>query len=244
MRHEDLSRVGWGPRMRLRFSYFNPDEYYEALINKLITANCVWLDVGCGRYLFPSNGKLARILADRCSLLVGVDPDETISENNLVHSRNQTTIENFHSDQKFDVVTMRMVAEHFGDPDQVMASLSRLTKQGGKVVLYTVNRWSPVPVIAALTPLKFHYPLKRILWRGEEEKDTFPVTYRMNTRKSLLRRFKRSGFREEHFAYLDDCRTLSRFRSTAFMELTLWRILHACGLPYPENCLLGVYQRL
>jgi SAM-dependent methyltransferase len=243
MRYGDVNGVGWGPSVRKRFNYFTPDEYYEAVVNKLVTVNCEWLDVGCGRYVFPNNINLARILSDRCALLVGVDPDETIDENTFVHRRHKTSIENFRSDRTFDVVTLRMVAEHFVDPEQVVKSLSQLTKPGGRVVVYTINRWSAVSIITWLTPFQLHHPIKSLLW-GSEEKDTFPVTYRMNTRRALVRLFHRSGFREQYFTYLDDCRSLSRFRATHFCELYSWRALRALGCTYPENCLLGIYERL
>ena len=31
------ARVGWGPKMRLAFGYFTPDDHYEALVSKLVT---------------------------------------------------------------------------------------------------------------------------------------------------------------------------------------------------------------
>jgi hypothetical protein len=95
---------------------------------------------------------------------------------------------------------------------------------------------------AWLTPFWLHHPVKRVLW-GTEEKDTFPVVYRMNTRARLRSLFGRAGFREQHFAYLDDCRTFHRLRLLHSMELLLWRLLHAADIQYPENCLLGVYRR-
>jgi SAM-dependent methyltransferase len=172
-----------------------------------------------------------------------VDPDETIDENTFVHRRHKTSIENFQSEQQFDLLTLRMVAEHFADPERVVESLSQLTKPGGKVVIYTINRWSAVSIITWLTPFTLHHPIKSLLW-GSEEKDTFPVTYRMNTRRALLRLFQEAGFKERYFVYLDDCRSLSRFRATLFCELYSWKVLRAVGCRYPENCLLGIYQRL
>lgn len=234
--------TGWRPRTRHRFHYFTPDEYYEAIVAKLIDSDCRWLDVGCGRDIFPGNRPLARLLADRCQLLVGVDPDRTLEENPFVHERVRSSIEDFQSNQTFDVVTMRMVAEHIPDPDRAMASLARLTKPGGKVVIYTINRWSPVPIITRITPFGLHHPIKRFLWRTEK-KDTFPVTYKMNTRTRLARLFESCGFQECYFVYLDDCRSFSRFRMTLFMELLCWRFLRVFRIRYPENCLLGVYVR-
>lgn len=242
MRHEaGRATMGWGPSLRSRFGYFTPDEHYEALVAKLVTQGCAWLDVGCGRNIFPSNPTLARRLAERCGLLVGVDPDETLEENELVSERVRTRIEDFKTERTFDVVTLRMVAEHITDPAGTVSALRRLTKRGGKVVIYTINQWSPVPMITWLVPFQLHHLPKRLLWRTDP-KDTFPVAYLMNTRKALRRVFEQHGFREAAFEHLDDCRTFSRFRLTLALELGLWRVLRAAGRRYPENCLLGVYE--
>jgi hypothetical protein len=111
------------------------------------------------------------------------------------------------------------------------------------VVIYTVNRWSPASLISRVVPFGLHHPIKHMLWKTEE-KDTFPVAYRMNTRRRLRRLFEGHGFREVAFNYLDDCRTFAGSRPLLFMELSVRRGLNALGLRYPENCLLGVYERL
>lgn len=242
-RFPNLQAVGWNPRLRRRFHYFTPDEYYEAMVARLVTENCTWLDVGCGHHIFPSNLALATRLTQQCTLVVGVDPDETIAKNTLVHERYCQPIEQFSHPQQFDVVTSRMVVEHIEFPNRALAALSRLTKPRGKVVLYTVNRWSVVPILTKLIPFNLHHPIKKFLWNTEEE-DTFPVFYRMNTRRTLQRLFTAHGFREWHFSYVDDCRTFARFRATLQLELTLWAGLHRLGIRYPENCLLGVYEKI
>jgi SAM-dependent methyltransferase len=242
MKYGSATHTGWDPRMRRRFGHFTPNDYYEAVVAKLVTPASKWLDVGCGRNVFPSNERLARILASRAGLLVGVDPDDTIKENPFVHERAHVAVEHYHTHHTFDVVTLRMVAEHVTSPDGTAAALARLTKPGGAVVVYTINRWSPVPIVTWVVPFALHHSFKRLLW-DTEAKDTFPVAYRMNTRRSLRRLFETHGFRESEFAYLDDCRTLGRFRATLFLELATWRVLHAVGVTYPENCLLGIYER-
>lgn len=233
--------LGWSPRMRLAFGYFTPDEYYEALCRKLICQDSVWADVGCGRDVFPNNRPLAQMLADTCEVLVGVDPDETIHENPFVHERVQSGIEEFHSHRTFDVITLRMVAEHIEDPDAVLRAFKRLTASDGKVVVYTVNRLSPVSLMSWLVPFLLHHPLKSWLWKTEE-KDTFPVRYRMNTRNALKRRFEAHGFRELFFTHLDDCRLFQRFRVLQYLEHVLQKSLRGLGLPYLDTCILGVYQ--
>ena len=202
-----------------------------------------WLDVGCGRSIFPANAKLARILADRCRLLVGVDPDDTLDENPYVHERVKQTIGQYRSDRRFQLVTLRMVAEHITDPVRVVSNLARLTESGGRVVVYTIFRWSPVPVVTHIVPFRFHHWIKKTLW-GTEERDTFPTVYRMNTRGALARYFGAAGFEESTFSYLDDCRTFGGFRILNFIELCTQKALRSIGLHYPEMCILGVYRRV
>jgi hypothetical protein len=250
--HDDLDQVfrlkfgapesaGWRPRGSYRFGYFTPDEYYEALVSRLVEPGAAWLDVGGGRHLFPQNPALAQLLRERSGHVVGVDPDDTLGENRFVHEKAQCPIEEFHSRRAFPLVTLRMVAEHLTQPARVMEALARLTERHGKVVVYTVNRWSPASVASWLVPFRFHHAIKHMLWKSEE-RDTFPVAYQLNTRRCLERHFRAGGFRERHFAYLDDCRVFARFRTLHGCELCAWRLLKAFGLNYPENCLLGVYE--
>ena len=102
-RQEDLAAVfemkygaepdlGWGPRMRRRFGHHTPDDCYEAGLLRLVDGDTEWLDVGCGRNLFPSNRPLSELLSRRCQRLVGVDPDETLEENPFVHERVRLTM--------------------------------------------------------------------------------------------------------------------------------------------------------
>jgi 2-polyprenyl-3-methyl-5-hydroxy-6-metoxy-1,4-benzoquinol methylase len=152
-------------------------------------------------------------------------------------------LEDFQSDIAFDLVTMRMVAEHITNPLGALTALSRLVKPGGKVVVYTVNKWSPVAVVSALLPFSLHHRIKRLFWVGEE-RDTFPTAYLVNTRRQLYKLFRSTGFQERYFEYLDDCRTLGRWRAAKVAELIGWKVARALRLHYPETCLLGVYENL
>jgi 2-polyprenyl-3-methyl-5-hydroxy-6-metoxy-1,4-benzoquinol methylase len=243
LKHGNPEKAGWGVRMRHRFGYFTPDVVYKALVSRLVGPQSRWADLGCGRDIFPDHRPLARVLADRCAMLVGVDPGDRLDENPFVHRKVKSTIEDFQTDDCFDLVTLRMVVEHVARPEAVLATLDRITRPGGKVVVYTVNRWAPVSIISALVPFGLHHAIKYWLWRTEE-KETFPVVYAMNTRKRLRILFEAHGFCEAYFQYLDDCRSLARFQLTHFTELALWRLLRTIGLQYPETCLLGVYERL
>ncbi len=241
MRHPEVDDPGWQPEMRRRFGYFTPDEAYEAVVEKLVTPGCTWLDVGCGRKLFPSNVELAETLSKRCGHLTGVDPDVTLEENPFVHEKVRGLIDDYTPTRQYDLVTMRMVAEHVADAEAAAAKIRECLAPGGRAVIYTVNRWSPVPLITGCVPFALRHPVKKFLWRTESV-DTFPTCFRMNTRKTLRHLFEGVGMREEYFDYLDDCRSLQRFRVTSWLELMGWKVFRGVGLKYPENCLLGVYR--
>jgi len=242
LKYGDPETTGWGPRMRWRFGYFNPDEHYEATVDRLVTSATRWLDVGCGRELFPSNRALARQLSDRARRLVGIDPDVTLEENPFVHEKVRLPLDEYQTDERFDLVTLRMVAEHVADPERVAGVLGRIVAPGGLVVVFTVHRFAPVPLLTSVVPFRLRHPVKRFLWRTEE-KDTFPTCFRMNTRHRLARLMSGAGFEEARFELLDDCRSLARFKAGLWSELTVRRALAGVGLGYPERCVLGVYRR-
>lgn len=242
LKHGTAETTGWAPRRRLRFGYYQPSEYYEALISHLVTSETDWLDVGGGQALFPDSLPLSKLLAERCRRLVGVDPSDNIDANPFLHERVKCPIEAYQTDDRFDLATFRMVAEHISNPSSVVETLSRLLRPGGLVVVFTVNRWSPVTVVSALLPFRLHHPIKRLLWDGDK-KDTFPTLYRMNTRRQLRTLFSDHGFEERYFDYLDDLSAFSRSKLLNYVELLTWRIVKRLRLHYPENCLLGVYQK-
>lgn len=241
-KYGDLEEVGWSPKRRFHWGYYLPAEMYEAVVKRHVFQECTWIDVGGGHSVFPDNPQLARSLVTRCSFVVAVDPSDNVNRNSFVHQRSQCPVDAYETDRRFDLATLRMVVEHVTDPEKMIQSLSRLLRPGGVAIVFTVNRFSPITILSRLIPFKLHHPIKRLFWGGEEQ-DTFPVHYKMNTRRSLRRLFEANGFAEHGFAYLDDLSALSRFRYLHYFELILWRVLCRVGIPYPENCLLGVYQK-
>jgi len=235
--------LGWGPRQRLRFGYYTPDDHYEALLASLVFEGCRWADIGCGRDIFPSNPGLARRLTGSAALVVGIDPDANVHDNVLLDERFCGPVEDYESARRFDLITLRMVAEHIAQPRRVVAKLGELAAPGCLAVIYTPAKYAPASILAALTPMRTHHLAKKLLWQAHE-RDTFPVRYKMNTRSALTRLFRQHGFEETLFCHLDDCRASNRFRRLNLLELSSWRLLRRLGLRYPECCLLGVYRRL
>jgi SAM-dependent methyltransferase len=234
--------LNWGPRQRLRHSYFLPMDIYEAVVSKLVAPGCSWLDAGGGQSPFPENPGLARRLVAQCSRLVAVDPSENVQRNRFAHEREQCALERYESRSRFDLATMRMVVEHVGSPEAFVRALARLVRPGGVAVVLTVNLHSPVTLISRLLPFSLHRHTTRLLWQCDGE-DVFPTTYRMNTRGVLRRLFEQAGFEEREFLWLDDLCIFGCFRLMSQLELLAWKGLHRLGMRYPENRLLGIYVR-
>lgn len=234
--------LGWGPRLRQSCDHYTPDDVYEALVAGLVVKGMSWLDVGCGRELFPNNLGLAEVLSKRCEKLTGIDPDPTLDENPWVHEKIRGGIDMFDGEGGFDLVTMRMVAEHIADPAACTKSIARALRPGGLAVVFTVSAISPMPLLTCLAPMGLRHVVKSWLW-GTQPKDTFPTCFKMNSRSVLQRQFLAVGMKEEAFMRLDDCRTFARFQSMAKLEMALMRACRAVGMPYPEHCLLGIYRK-
>ncbi|MBL8748564.1 MAG: class I SAM-dependent methyltransferase [Planctomycetes bacterium] len=242
LRYGPEGRLGWGPRMRADYDHFTPDDVYEAFVAGIVAPGMAWLDVGCGRELFPNNRELARALSQRAGRLVGVDPDPTLDENPWVHEKVRMGIDAYDGGNAFDLVTLRMVAEHIADPGACARAIHRALRPGGIAVVYTVFAGSPIPLLTRLAPMGLRHSVKSWLW-GTQPRDTFPTCFRMNTRGALQRLFAGIGMVEEGFLRLDDCRTFARFRGLQELELRTMRVFRAVGLPYPEHCLLGIYRK-
>ena len=234
--------LGWGPRLRLSFNYFSPDEYYEAMVGKLVSEGCNWAEVGCGRDVFPSNPDLANELASRAGKLLGIDPDPNVKENPFVTEYFHGAVEDYQNAEEFDLITLRMVAEHIENPESALGAMVRLMAPGSRLVIYTPNKWAPMSVLAKITPLSVHHFFKKILW-NTDERDTFPVQYKMNTHRDLKRLAEGARLKEEFFAYLDDCRIFGGYKFLNRIELSIRTVFRKLGLPHPENCILAVYLK-
>ncbi len=242
LKYGDPTTTGPNPRRRHAHNYFLPADVYEATVANAVFPGCAWLDVGGGASPFPDNPKLASELAARTGRFVGVDPSANVFDNPYTHEKHQAFIEDYTAPAPFDLATLRMVAEHVTSPTAVINALARLVKPGGLAIVFTVDLWSPITVVSRAVPFDLHYPVKKLLWGGEE-KDTFPTAYRMNTRRDLKRLFARGGFCESEFAWVDDCSALSRFPLLNTVELVTRNALRKVALRYPECNLLGVYRR-
>jgi len=233
---------GSGPTIRKKYGYFTPEDYYQASIASILKRGDKWLDIGCGRDIFPNNHRLARILTTRAKETVGVDPSPNILENEYLDRNYMGYADSVEEENYYNLVTLRMVAEHVTDPEALVEHIERVAARDAHVIVYTIYKWSPVPIITKFTPFWAHHAPKRFFW-NVEERDTFPVAYKMNTKRQLNDFFLRRNFESLYFTYLDDCRTLAKYNVTLHGELLLRKFLNLFNLHYPELCILSIYKK-
>ena len=235
--------MGWSPGRRWDFGYSLAGDVYECFLDSIVSHRTRWVDVGGGRAILPHNDALSASLAERCESLTSVDPSRNVFENPYAHEKICSMFEDFQVEKKFNLATFRMVAEHVEAPDAVIKKLEECVEPGGLVVIYTINKHSPIPIITRLTPFSWHHKIKKIFWGGQE-KDTFPVAYKMNSKQELDSLFVDGGeFKPALFRYLDDVSATIEYNFLNLVEMYVWRFCQSLGLRYFENNILAVYIR-
>lgn len=155
-------------------------------IEPLLSADTIWLDLGCGRTLVPTwlpPADYSRYVdaITRTKVIMGIDCDESsLRENELsCKARSDLTYLPFAS-HSFDLITANMVFEHLDAPDLVLREIQRVLKPAGVFVLHTPNVLSPPLAFASVLPDWLKIRLARFLDTRQEE-DVFPTRYRLNT---------------------------------------------------------------
>lgn len=146
------------------------------------------LDLGAGAGIVPHMN--FRGLATR---VCGVDLDPRVTDNPFLdegHVGSGAAIP--YPDATFDLVFSDNVLEHLSDPVSVFSEVRRVLKPGGAFLVKTPNRSHYVPLLARLTPLRFHRFLNRL--RGRASADTFPTCYRANSPRQIRALARAAGF--------------------------------------------------
>lgn len=183
----------------LRPNYRTSGQIYEGLVAKHITPETRVLDAGCGR------AGVIGLFRDKARLTVGLDADlASLCDNVGLHQAVLGRLTELpFAAASFDLVISSWVIEHLPEPETVFAEIARVLRWGGHFIFLTPNAWNYVVLINRLTPAWLQRRLVPRLY-GRQEKDTFPVVYRANTRRKLDDKLGRAGLRCEEFHYVGD----------------------------------------
>jgi SAM-dependent methyltransferase len=191
-RYRDLYRS-------LRPGYRDGVEVYAGLVERYITPETRILDAGCGRGgVIERYGRLAK-------QAVGVDGDlSSLGEHRCLRQLVQGDLERLPFVAGcFDLVLCSWVVEHLTNPDPVFQELARVLRPGGHLVILAPNAWNYVVLAQRLVPGRLQRRLTRAVY-DREDKDTFPLAYRANTRRSLDGQLRHAGFVNEEFHVVGD----------------------------------------
>jgi SAM-dependent methyltransferase len=191
-RYRDLYR-------RLRPQYEDSVAVYARLVGRYITPQSTVLDAGCGR------GGVIELYWDKVRQAVGLDADlPSLREHRCLEELVAGDLKRLPFPAAcFDLIMCSWIMEHLTRPDAVFEELARVLQPGGHVVLLAPNAWNYVTIVQRLIPGRFQRQLTRSVY-GREDKDTFPLAYRANTRRSLDSRLKRVGLVNEEFHFVGD----------------------------------------
>jgi SAM-dependent methyltransferase len=167
------------------------DELFRLRIASRISAASVVLDLGAGAGIVERMN-FRGVAAKVC----GIDLDCRVLENPYLDDANVAGGESIpYRDATFDVVFSDNVLEHLDEPGVVFGEISRVLRPGGVFLFKTPNKFHYMPLIARLTPHRFHGFVNRL--RGRETVDTFPTRYRANSRRSIAELARQAGLKVE-----------------------------------------------
>lgn len=193
-------------------------EVYESLVRRYAIRDAVVLDLGCGA------GGVMELLGAQVGMLAGIDRHLPSLRCNRVCAMHRVL-----SDvdalpfpaASFDLVVSSWVIEHAARPERLFAEVSRVLKPAGHFVFLTPNAANYVTLLNRLTPKLAQAPLVRMLY-GRGSMDTFPVTYRANTLRTLRKLASDAGLRICALETVHDPTYLAfgevAFRLSAFVE--------------------------
>jgi len=196
--------------------YYQPDEYDNDImflekIQSTVQPDMHILDAGAG-----TGEKFRYDLREQVKELVGVDLDPRVESNQRLHRGVKADITSTpFENEYFDIVFSRYVLEHVTEPQKFLKEIWRVLKPGGRFLFLTPNKWHYVCLVSRLSPHSFHGWVNRR--RGRNESDTFPTTYRLNSRSDIRREFATAGFVERDLIMRECCPNYLTFALPAFL---------------------------
>ncbi|PWT99247.1 MAG: hypothetical protein C5B51_27490 [Terriglobia bacterium] len=202
-----LEQLYWDIESRIDPGVVSSQNTYADTIQMYVGPHSRWLDLGCGRSIFPDWIEGQQELATRPELIAGIDYSwSSLRQHNSIRKLacGDTAHLPFRAGA-FNLITANMVFEHLADPAQSLREMNRILEPGGLVIFHTPNLWHFPILAASLIPDAIKRKLV-LLSEGRAESDIFPTHYRINTRRDIERFAAAGGF---HIKRLDRVSTSS-----------------------------------
>ncbi|WRH76558.1 MAG: class I SAM-dependent methyltransferase [Sphingobium sp.] len=204
------------------------DQIFAERIHAVLRANDNVLDLGAGAGIIAVmnfRGKARRIC--------GIDLDPRVIDNPYLDEGQVCDANSIpYPDNSFDLIFSDNVFEHLEQPELVLKEAARVLKPGGRLLFKTPNRWHYMPLIARMTPHRFHQFINRL--RGRDEVDTFPTVYRANTPHDVQELANRSGFVVRRVELIES--------RPEYLRITAMSYLFGIAYERLVNCFSGLAQ--
>jgi ubiquinone/menaquinone biosynthesis C-methylase UbiE len=221
--------------------------YKETLETKLLPETR-WLDIGCGRRLFPpwmpQSEQIQIAMTGKVNATFGLDPDfASLRDNRFVQYRVQgdSSALPFAGDS-FDLLTANMVVEHVANPVALLSEAFRVLKPNGFFLFHTPNLLSYATLTARIVPEAFKVGLIRYL-EGRKGEDVFPTLYRMNTPEQVEKLASAAGFAVVELKRTESSAQAVMLGPLVILELLWIRMLRLRTLSNLRSNLIVILQK-
>jgi SAM-dependent methyltransferase len=167
----------WYPGIEINWD----DQQFRRRIVRHLRPSSAVLDLGAGAGIVPQMN-FRGLAAHIC----GIDLDPRVLTNPTLDDAQIANADGIpYEPNRFDIVFSDNVLEHLEDPLSVFREVARVLKPGGVFLFKTPNKWHYMPIIARLTPHRFHQYVNSL--RGRAVRDTFATRYRANSCRDVTR---------------------------------------------------------
>ncbi|MCE5271368.1 class I SAM-dependent methyltransferase [bacterium] len=204
-------------------------ELYEQRLSEVLPGAGLWFDLGAGGTDF---------IRENAALADGIAVDLTAP----AHKSGPFVLADIQAlpfrDRSAGTLALRFVVEHLDKPHRAWAECARVLRPGGRLLLITTNRLSPLVALAALVPSSLRRALIARLYRVPREA-VLPTHHRWNTPRRVAD--SPEGFRLERIEYVE---ALDWSRRWLFrVLLALARLTRKPGLRRFRSNILALYVR-
>jgi ubiquinone/menaquinone biosynthesis C-methylase UbiE len=221
--------------------------YFDVLKQKL-GPETQWLDIGCGRRLFPDWmprwEEEQSSLRDRLKGIYGLDPDfSSLRDNHFVRfpvSGDSSTLP--FANASFDLLTANMVVEHVAKPEALLAETLRVLKPNGVFIFHTPNTLSYATLLARLVPEGLKARLVGF-FEGRKEEDVFPTLYLMNTPAKIEQLSREAGLYLAELMRVESSAQTVMLGPLVVLELSWIRILRLSALRNFRSNLIVILRK-
>jgi len=206
----------WAERLCERYfgDSIHPYATFENTVRRYVRGDLTLLDAGCGH-----GAPVLRKFLGSAKDLIGVDLIDFDGDIPGVKLFNRNLADTGLPDASVDVIMSRSVMEHISEPARTYEEMHRLLRPGGHFIFLTANMWDYASLIATVVPNRYH-PWIVARTQGRNERDTFPVRYKTNTRAAVTRYAANAGLDIVSFEYVGQYPAYFLFNGPLFLLAT------------------------